>query len=289
MSDTARGRWLEGLFIILAFAGLAGTWAQIGPYLAMDPFQANVQFWRDTLVNPASTFIVVDIFVLGAAVLIWMFAECRRLGIRPAHAWVYFLGSALIGISFFVPLFLAHRQRRLRQKHASQAAPAATDFIGVAVLLCVVASMVGYSLSHMPAAVPERQAASPAVVPAAEHARAQEQRAQGPTANRGIASVKTIGTVPLANEIPGAGDRILRVRELMFAADGVVAVHQHDTRPGVAYVLEGEMTEFRGASAEELKHGPGSAAFEWTGVTHWWENRSGAPARAIVVDIVPGS
>lgn len=138
----------------------------------------------------------------------------------------------------------------------------------------------------MPASPPAASAA-PAVVPQAEHDKAQVLKQAGPTANRGIESVKLLGTVPLAKELDGAGNRILRARELVIAPGGVVAVHQHDQRPGVAYVVEGEMTEFRGDGGTPIVHRPGSAAFEWTGVTHWWENRGAGKARAVVVDIVP--
>ena len=130
-------------------------------------------------------------------------------------------------------------------------------------------------------------APAPTVVPQAEHQRAQAQQATGPTANTGIESVKALGTVPLAQELEGAGNRVLRARELVIEPGGVVAVHQHERRPGVAYVLEGEMTEFRGDPAQPVVHGVGSVALEWTGVTHWWENRGKVRARALVVDIVP--
>ncbi|CAK6691835.1 hypothetical protein [Synechococcus sp. CBW1107] len=33
----------------------------------------------------------------------------------------------------------------------------------------------------------------------------------------------------------------------------------------------------------------GEAAFETTGVTHWWRNETSEPVRAIVVDIVEAS
>jgi quercetin dioxygenase-like cupin family protein len=129
----------------------------------------------------------------------------------------------------------------------------------------------------------------PAVVPQAERDRAQAQQLAGPTANRGIESVRNLGSVPLKGEIADGEGRVLRARELVIAPGGVVAVHQHDQRPGVAYILEGEMTEMRGDGAQPIAHGVGSAAFEWTGVTHWWENRGKVRARAIVVDIVPAS
>jgi quercetin dioxygenase-like cupin family protein len=145
----------------------------------------------------------------------------------------------------------------------------------VAILLCGCAA----------AAVPQ-PSPRPAVVPQAEHQQAQKQGAKGPSANQGIESVRLLGSVPLAGEIEGGGGKVLRARELLIAPGGVVAVHQHDQRPGVAYILEGEMTEFRGESGEPIVHRAGSTALEWSGVTHWWENRSGKPARALVVDIV---
>jgi quercetin dioxygenase-like cupin family protein len=129
--------------------------------------------------------------------------------------------------------------------------------------------------------------ASPAVVPQHEHQHAQAQQAAGPAANRGVESVKVLGSVPLAGEIEGAGNRVLRMRELIIAPGGVVAVHTHDQRPGMAYILEGEMTEFRGEKAEPILHRTGSVALESTGTTHWWENRGSVKARALVVDIVP--
>ena len=154
MTAADHTRWLEILFIVLAVAGFAGTAAQLPPYLAAGSIvEGNVRFWQETVATPAATFIVVDIFVLGAAVLAWMFGECRRLGLSPLWAWGYFLGSALIGISTFMPLFFAHRQRRLRRLHPEQASvPAGGDLVGVAILLAIVAAAVVYSFGHIPAA-----------------------------------------------------------------------------------------------------------------------------------------
>ena len=144
--------WLEGLYVALAVIGLSATSAQIGPYLHAGGFvQGNLRFWWDTFATPASTFIVVDIFVFAAAALTWMFGECRRIGLSARWAWFYFLGSALIGISCFMPLFFAHRHRRLRLAHPDQQeTPRGADFIGVAIMLATVAAAAVYSFTHIP-------------------------------------------------------------------------------------------------------------------------------------------
>ena len=143
--------WTELLFIALAFVGLVGTGVQLPAYFSGSFLDGNVRFWKETVATPASTFLVVDIFVFGAVVLTWMFGECRRLGLSAGWAWAYFLGSVLIGISFAMPLFFAHRQRRLRQQLPDQVGtPAGADLIAIAFLLASVAVAAAYSLGHRP-------------------------------------------------------------------------------------------------------------------------------------------
>ncbi len=143
--------WMQWLYLALAIAALVGTTAQVSAYLGVGLVQGTVDFWNESVATPASTFLVVDILVLAAVVLIWMFAECRRLGISPAWAWVYYLGSAFVGISIFMPLFFLHRHRRLRAQNPAEAsAPAGTDFIAVALLLASIAIAVYYSVTHLP-------------------------------------------------------------------------------------------------------------------------------------------
>jgi quercetin dioxygenase-like cupin family protein len=124
------------------------------------------------------------------------------------------------------------------------------------------------------------------VVPEQEHAIAQALKAGGPQANKGV-SVNALGGVALANELPQMGNRTLRAREIIIAPGGVVAVHQHDSRPGVAYILEGEVVEHRSDASGGIVRKAGAVSFEKTGLTHWWENKSDQNMRALVVDIIP--
>ena len=150
MNDSSRSFVpMEWLFIGLGVLGLVGTWAQAFGYLGDGFLAGNVAFWRETVATPASTFITVDVLVLAAALFLWMFAEGRRLGITPMWLWVYFLASTLIGISFAVPLFLAHRHRRIRlHRPAEVGAPEGADWIAIAVALLIAVAAVAYSLSR---------------------------------------------------------------------------------------------------------------------------------------------
>ena len=125
------------------------------------------------------------------------------------------------------------------------------------------------------------------VVPEAEKKAAQEMMAEGPDKTSGIAGVNKLGTAALDGEFDSPAGLVLRAREIIFEPGGVVAAHQHDGRPGVAFIIEGELTEHRAGMDGPVVRKAGDVAFEQTGVTHWWRNDSGKAARALVVDIVP--
>ena len=152
MSDPApRFTGTELLLIGLGVLGLVGTWAQGFHYLSHGLVAGNVLFWRETVATPASTFLVVDILVLAAGVFVLMFAEGRRLGIAAGWLWVYFLLSLFVAVSFAVPVFLAHRQRRIRlQRPAESAQPVGFDWIAIGIAVAIVVVSVGYSLRHIP-------------------------------------------------------------------------------------------------------------------------------------------
>lgn len=129
--------------------------------------------------------------------------------------------------------------------------------------------------------------AAQSVVPGEEIEIAQQMMAEGPSETSGIKGVNNLGTVTLEGEFDTPIGLVMRVREIIFEPRGVVAVHQHDGRPGVAYIIEGEITEYRSGAEMPLIKKAGDVSFESTGVTHWWVNHSDEQVRALVVDIVP--
>lgn len=140
----------EFLYYLLALIGFVGTQVQFLPaYLPLGFVPSLIGFLKDSVANPASTFLLVDVLVLATAAFIWMFGEARRLAMRGA--WFYFLASLLIGVSTFMPLFFAMRERRLRRDTpGGRWTLQGADWlaVGISVLLCVAAMV--YSLSRIP-------------------------------------------------------------------------------------------------------------------------------------------
>ena len=125
------------------------------------------------------------------------------------------------------------------------------------------------------------------VVPEHEAARARAMGMQGPAETTGIESSVVLGAIALDKDFQALAGHVLRARVVTLSPGGTVAVHQHDARPGIAYVLEGEVTEHRSDTEGTLVRRAGEAAFEQSGIVHWWQNESAKPVRVIVVDIVP--
>lgn len=152
MTDaTPRLTTTEALLVALGLLGLIGTWAQGFYYLGHGLVAGNVLFWQETVATPASTFLLVDILVLAASVFVLLFAEGRRLGIGAGWLWTYFLLSLFVAVSFAVPVFLAHRQRRIRlARPAESSEPTGSDWVAVGIAVVIVLVAVGYSLRHIP-------------------------------------------------------------------------------------------------------------------------------------------
>jgi hypothetical protein len=121
---------------VIAVLALIGTWGNNLPYL-QSGFAA---FWQDTLANPASRSITVDIFFLILAVFVLMVLEARRLAMRGV--WLYLIFGMLVAISVTVPIFLINRERAMAAAKPLDAAGSlhAADVAGlVAVGLAAIA------------------------------------------------------------------------------------------------------------------------------------------------------
>jgi len=105
---------LERVYYVLAVLGFVLTGSQVLGYVDAGPVGGTVDFWDDALTtNDAARFLAFDVAVLGAAVFVFLWVESRKVGIAAKWFWMYVVLSLAIGISTFVPLFLAHRERAL--------------------------------------------------------------------------------------------------------------------------------------------------------------------------------
>ena len=105
---TISRRVLCVVYALVGLVALAGTWGNNIDYLDLGIVGANIHFWQETLVNPASRSITVDILCLALAAIVWMLLEARRLSMRGAWLWVLFGVFVAMGAAF--PWFMVHRE-----------------------------------------------------------------------------------------------------------------------------------------------------------------------------------
>ena len=98
-------------------------------------------------------------------------------------------------------------------------------------------------------------------------------------------TVKLLSVLDLGAEIEGMAGRQLRMRMVTMEPGAVFGpVHDHKDRPGMVYILQGTITDFRNGVATE--YGPGLGWPEDKDTLHWLENRGTQTAVEISVDIV---
>jgi hypothetical protein len=127
---------------LIGLVALVGCWGNNLQYLNLNlgMLGVNAHFWGETLANPASRSITIDLLFLSLAAIVWMVLEARRLSMRGV--WIYVLLGAFVAISAAFPAFMIHRERALAGRDGSSSAGtlSAADVLGVMVLgLCVLA------------------------------------------------------------------------------------------------------------------------------------------------------
>lgn len=101
---------MQWLFLIAAILGAALPLSYLVPFLATHGLDLPL-FFRQLFQNNVSAFFGVDVIVSALALLLFVYSEGRRRGMR--HLWVYVLCTLLVGVSLGFPLFLFFRERRL--------------------------------------------------------------------------------------------------------------------------------------------------------------------------------
>jgi len=109
------------------------------------------------------------------------------------------------------------------------------------------------------------------------------QQSPPPTENKGFSTEKTV-IRDLGGEIEGLQGRQLRLRVLKLDPGGVIGLHSHKDRPGVAYISQGTLTEHRDGGATGDHHA-GELLSSGKETAHWEENKGNTAVVIIAADI----
>ena len=104
-----------------------------------------------------------------------------------------------------------------------------------------------------------------------------------PTENKGV-KVSPPTALDLGQELDSLQGRQLRLRVVTLEPGGVVGIHSHNGRPGVAYVLQGTLTEHREGEGTHERH-EGESWTEDKNTTHWAENTGDKAVMIVAVDV----
>jgi quercetin dioxygenase-like cupin family protein len=149
----------------------------------------------------------------------------------------------------------------------------------------VFTSLAGVSIAHPGHFEPPKKSQKPG----GKHSVNDEKKGalalfNGPKDAVGV-SAASLASIPLGLEIAGMDKRQMRARIFTIAAGGSVPPHPHMDRPGHAYILSGEITEFRNDESKPGIRRAGDLAVEKAGVDHAWFNHTDQPVKVLVVDV----
>ena len=83
------------------------------------------------------------------------------------------------------------------------------------------------------------------------------------------------------------GPLFLRTRRLTIAPHGIVPTHEHDDRPSIVFVVQGQLIEHSTLCSVPVHHKAGEATTEFgPGHAHWWENTTNKKAVVTSSDVV---
>lgn len=97
-------------------------------------------------------------------------------------------------------------------------------------------------------------------------------------------TAQALASLALGPEIQGLQGRYLRARLVAAEPGGHSAIHSHQDRPAIPYVLRGTLTQCTTAgTCSELREGQAGTADKNT--VHWDENKGTTPLIYLVLDI----
>src|SRR5688572_136083 len=101
---------MQWLYLILAILGTALPVSYLARFIAAYGLDVRL-FFSQLFQTDVSSFFAMDVLVSVPVLLLLVFSEGRRLGMK--RLWAYLICSLLVGVSMGLPLFLFFRERRL--------------------------------------------------------------------------------------------------------------------------------------------------------------------------------
>jgi lysylphosphatidylglycerol synthetase-like protein (DUF2156 family) len=101
---------MQWLFLFAAVSGAVLPLSYLFPFLATHGLDLPLIF-KQLFQNNISAFFGMDVFISALALLLFVYTEGRRRGMKKL--WVYVLCTLLVGVSLGLPLFLFFRERKL--------------------------------------------------------------------------------------------------------------------------------------------------------------------------------
>lgn len=81
---------------------------------------------------------------------------------------------------------------------------------------------------------------------------------------------------------------MLRLRTITVPPRGVVPLRSHAARPGIVYIVSGELAEYNTLCDVPITHRAGDTTPAFgPDVSHWWVNPTDEPVIAVSTDVVP--
>ena len=118
---TRTDKALCALYAAVAAVALVATWWHNVAFVVSGQGESLLDFIRAAYTNHAAMSLTNDLLLVGAAVLVFMVVEARRLGI--ARIWLYLVISMLVAISVGFPIFLIVRQVALARRRSVEKVP----------------------------------------------------------------------------------------------------------------------------------------------------------------------
>ena len=107
-----------------------------------------------------------------------------------------------------------------------------------------------------------------------------------PTKNLGLFGIK-LGVISedSMTKQTGLESYVLKLSVVTMEPGGQIKKHDHSTRPGLVYTLEGSWTEGRPGGENEYPAGSNIAIKEDFETEHWFYNRTEKPVKFIICDL----